>query len=125
MRSGLPTMLVQGGVVLGIWSGLAMGEEPPAPPPGYGACPLCVAPWARPGRTPADIGYYVGGGLPIRGEPNLAHEGTWGWDYQGWCLHRHVWLWWSHGQRSQGGTGAYQTDGPDLHSLHYLGHPEE
>lgn len=126
MRLGLSKLLVQGGMVLGIWSGLAVGQEPPAPPPpGYGAYPLCVAPWAQPGRTPAYVGYYVGGGLPKRGEPNCPDEGTWGWDYQGRCLRRRVWLWWSHGRRYQGGTGAYQTDGPDLHPLHHLGHSGE
>jgi hypothetical protein len=70
------------------------------------------------------VGYAVGGGCPYprHAEPPTAAEGTWGWDYQGW-LPRWVTLGWWHG-RYQGGTGAYQTDGPKLlHPADGAAHP--
>ena len=62
------------------------------------------------------IGYYVGGGAVNRhkAEPRDANDGTWGLDYSGWLIHRHVDLGWWHGRRYQGGPGAYKTDGPKL-----------
>jgi len=75
--------------------------------------PTCVRPHAMPSNSDHYCGYYVGGGLPCLGEGRYFAEGTWGWDYHGFCLHKHVALDWSHG-RYQGGTGAYKTDGPKL-----------
>jgi hypothetical protein len=54
----------------------------------------------------------VGGGSGCCGCPRRVEEGTWGRDYQGHFLHRHVWLNWNHGRCYQGGTGAYESDGP-------------
>lgn len=65
---------------------------------------------ARPSANRAYVGYFVGGGSPCRGSDLLAHQGTWGWDYQGWVWPRWIVLNWN--QRFQGGTGAYRTDGP-------------
>jgi hypothetical protein len=87
-----------------------------------GACGMCraghprhVHRWAMPSNTRRDGGYYVGGGLPVRGDARCAqHEGTWGWDYAGLLYTKRVALNWSHGSRHQGGTGAYKTDGPKL-----------
>ncbi|HEV2973168.1 MAG TPA: hypothetical protein VGY55_24590 [Pirellulales bacterium] len=76
--------------------------------------PQEVACRARPSDSSAFSGYYVGGGAPHRGEPRYFNEGTWGWDYFGFYFQRGVQLDWWHGQRSQGGPGAYQTDGPRL-----------
>jgi hypothetical protein len=78
--------------------------------------PLEQAPWARPSDTGRYVGYYVGGGSGSarKGEPPLADEGTWGWDYQGGLFKRRVILNWWHGRRTQGGVGAYETDGPVL-----------
>jgi hypothetical protein len=75
--------------------------------------------WLRP--VPSDtghyIGYYVGGGngRPHKAEARREDEGTWGWDYQGWLIPRRVFLGWWHGQKYQGGTGSYRTDGPHLY----------
>ena len=69
---------------------------------------------ARPSDTHSYTGYYVGGGAAVKGDPRGAEEGTWGWDYQGGWLKRKVALDWWHGRRAQGGTGAYQTDGPHV-----------
>ena len=59
-------------------------------------------------------GGYVGGGTRFHGCGRFAQEGTWGRDYCGWRLSHRPWLNWSHGRRSQGGSGAYKTDGPKL-----------
>jgi len=122
--------------------GVVQGQEPaPVPAPErsafdfthcWGGCragcnserragyPESIACYARPGDSPAYIGYYVGGGSACRGECRDRTEGTWGWDYQG-CLPRRVALLWTHGRRYQGGTGAYRVDGgppvPDLPAL--------
>jgi hypothetical protein len=112
-------ILVSAGLLLGLLAGAGRGDELP-PGSAYPSCRgpylLEIAPWARPGRTPAYVGYYVGGGAPCHctGEPRLPWEGTWGWDYCGYCFHRRVWLDWFHGRRYQGGIGSYQTDGPEL-----------
>ena len=79
---------------------------------------------AQPTNTCAYVGYYVGGGCPYGhfGEPRYPLDGTWGWDWTGWCFHRKVDLLWWHGRRYQGGTGAYKTDGPrPLERLHQAG----
>jgi hypothetical protein len=76
--------------------------------------PQVVAPYAKPSVTPAYVGYYVGGGSVCDGDPRYRWEGTWGWDYCGWHLHSVVALGWWHGRRYQGGTGAYQPNGPKL-----------
>jgi hypothetical protein len=79
-----------------------------------------VAPWAKPSDTGRYVGYEVGGGAPhlSRGEPPLPDDGTWGWDYQGLCLPSRIILDWWHGRKCQGGTGAYETDGPrPLHAI--------
>jgi hypothetical protein len=75
-----------------------------------------VAWWAVPSNNPHYIGYYAGGGAPLRrSEPRGPDDGTWGWDYRGWLISRRVTLGWWHGRRYQGGTGAYRTDGPHYH----------
>ncbi len=53
---------------------------------------------------------FVGGGTQFLGCGRLNHEGTWGSDYSGLIFRHGPWLRWSHGRRSQGGTGAYRTD---------------
>jgi hypothetical protein len=87
------------------------------PAPGCAAGPPPVAWWAVPGRTGAYRGDYVGGGSALGGEPRLAEEGTWGWDYEGCLLLRRVWLKWTHGRRCQGGEGAYKIDGPPVPNI--------
>jgi hypothetical protein len=89
-------------------AGLLVGAAHSDPPP--------VSCLAQPSNTPANVGYYVGGGCPCGrlGEPRYPLEGTWGWDWSGWCCRRKVDLLWWHGRRYQGGTGAYNTDGPKL-----------
>lgn len=74
-----------------------------------------VARHAKPTYGP-DYGYgWVGGGAPSwRGEPRRVNEGVWGRDYVGVLYLRRVWPNWWHGQRQQGGAGAYRTDGPRL-----------
>jgi hypothetical protein len=75
----------------------------------------CVAKRARPSDDHRYTGYYVGGGAASpHGDPRGVSEGTWGWDYQGGLLPRRVSLNWWHGRRTQGGTGAYKTDGPHV-----------
>ena len=72
---------------------------------------------ALPSDTGNYVGYQVGGGCsrPRQAEPGGPDEGTWGWDYSGWLIHRRVMSGWWHGRRDQGGSGAYQTDGPRLY----------
>ena len=74
-----------------------------------------VGRFAKPTYGP-DYNYgWVGGGAPSwRGQPRRANEGVWGRDYQGVVYLRRVWPNWWHGQREQGGAGAYRTDGPKL-----------
>jgi hypothetical protein len=79
-----------------------------------------ISPHAKPTYTPDYVSYYVGGGAHHSGEPRRVEEGTWGRDYRGLLLPRHVWLGWSHGRKYQGGTGAYDPDGhvvPDVIGL--------
>ncbi|SRR5579871_6824871 len=103
-------------------SAVSAGAQSPAV--GDGRCragdPENVAPWAHPSDTGRYTGYYVGGGSPRPRKADLPYpdEGTWGWDYVGGCIRRHVILGWWHDRRCQGGIGAYQTDGPKvLHPL--------
>jgi hypothetical protein len=78
-------------------------------------CPQSVAPWAHCSYNTAYDGYYVGGGAVHRGDgPWFPDEGTWGWDYFGRHLDRHVALGWWHGRRHQSGGGKYDTDGPKV-----------
>jgi hypothetical protein len=71
---------------------------------------------ARPSESPHDVGYYVGGGAPCRGDHRLPDEGTWGWDYGGCLIPSRVALLWSHGRHFHGGVGAYRTVGPTKHN---------
>jgi hypothetical protein len=68
---------------------------------------------AHPSDTGKYIGYKVGGGAASehKGEPPAPDEGTFGWDYGGYCIPSKVDLLWHHG-RYQGGVGSYRTDGP-------------
>jgi hypothetical protein len=96
------------------------GTPPPGCPrvfdnsPARTGDPLCVSHHARPTHLPAYVGYYVGGGSACGGCDRRIEEGTWGRDYEGVLLPRHVWLRWTHGGRYQGGTGAYDPDGPHV-----------
>lgn len=77
--------------------------------------PECVSRWAVSSNNNRYGGYYIGGGLPVRGEaPCLYHDGTWGWDYFGILFTKRIVLNWGHGLRHQGGSGVYKTDGPKL-----------
>jgi hypothetical protein len=91
-------------------------SDPPVveqPPARLRSGPPSIACWAHPSNTKAYCGYYVGGGsVGCRGQPRLATEGTWGWDYHGCWLPQRVFLQWWHGRCSQGGAGAYRVDGP-------------
>lgn len=73
--------------------------------------PECISSHARPSNGPGDVGYYVGGGAPFHGQPRMADEGTWGWDYAGLFFFHRIDLAWWHGARYQGGPGQYQPDG--------------
>ncbi len=101
------------GLLLSFYVVGAIFGDPPAP--SHGVIPLATP--TLPSERPGNVGYQVGGGtaLPHFGEPRRAEEGTWGWDYQGWLFPRRVISGWWHGRRDQGGTGAYQTDGPRLY----------
>jgi hypothetical protein len=77
--------------------------------------PQEISPWARNGDSGGFIGYYVGGAVSRRrGDGPYISEGTWGWDFQGKFIERRVNLLWWHGRRTQGGSGAYKTEGPVL-----------
>lgn len=76
--------------------------------------PQCISRHAAPSVTPSYSGYTVGGGSVFCGGPRCAEEGTWGWDYMGGHVPRHVFQRWTHGRRYQGGTGAYKVDGPEV-----------
>ena len=77
--------------------------------------PQCVSRFARPTESPHEEGYSIGGGARERsvasGERRVT-EGVWGTDYAGLIIPKHTHLRWWHGERYQGGTGSYQTDGP-------------
>ncbi len=82
--------------------------------------PECIARYAQPSNTPHYTGGYVGGGCAHGGEGRGPDDGSWGWDYCGWFVSHRPWLAWCHGRRCQGGTGAYNTDGPHVPDV--LGH---
>ena len=110
---GLPSISLV--VVLALAGGAAAQEVAPAHPIVESRPRLF---WrALPSDTGHYLGGYVGGGSghPRKAEPRRDEEGTWGWDYSGWLLPRRVILGWWHGQRDQGGTGAYRTDGAKVH----------
>jgi hypothetical protein len=102
------------------WCVKCMGTPPPGRPRAIphtderAGLPRCVSPHATPSRSPADLGYWVGGGAAHGGSAPCAGVGTWGWDDTG-GLHikRRVALRWTRG-RHQGGAGAYATDGPHV-----------
>jgi hypothetical protein len=111
-------------------AGLFFHHHQGTPPPGCprniahsherAGFPLLISPCAKPGTTPAYVNYYVGGGAGCFGCPRRVEEGTWGRDYQGHWFPRHVGLGWYHGRKSQGGSGAYESDGhpvPDVIGL--------
>jgi hypothetical protein len=98
-------------------SGIVWG----ATPEDYRACdfaragsPQCPRKITSPSNTRFYTGYYVGGGTPTRGAGRSPEEGTWGWDYSGIFFPKRIALNWTARGRSQGGTGAYTTDGPKL-----------
>jgi hypothetical protein len=127
--------LILGGLVYlaadrGAQAGLFFHHNEGTPPPGCPRAiehtheragnPLNLSPCAKPANTPAYVGYYVGGGTGCMGCPRRVEEGTWGRDYQGHWIPRHVGLQWSHGRLYQGGIGAYDSDGhpvPDVIGL--------
>ncbi len=94
------------------------GTPPPGPPRTFehtqarAGYPLAISGHAAPTRTPAYLGYYVGGGGGgfHAGDVRRVNEGTFGWDYQGFHLPRNVDLGWNHGRREQAGTGSYAPD---------------
>jgi hypothetical protein len=67
---------------------------------------------AQPSDDGHYVGYEVGGGSACPGDGPTVYDGTWGWDYSGLWLPARVVLDWFHGTQYQGGTGAYQVDGP-------------
>jgi hypothetical protein len=71
-------------------------------------CPQLISWFARPADTPNYLGYYVGGGAAVHGQPPCPDEGTWGWDYGGVIPKRVILQWW-HGAHAQGGGGSYAT----------------
>ena len=92
-----------------------------ASPDNYRACdfaragnPQCQRKITIPSNTRFYGGYYVGGGTPTRGAGRCIEDGTWGWDYSGILFPKRIALNWTAKGRSQGGTGAYKTDGPKL-----------
>jgi hypothetical protein len=99
-----------------LWGVLPAMADPPPPPP-WTLSLQPIAWWAVPSSNPGYIGYYVGGGCSrcLTAGPRYPDEGTWGWDFRGRLIPRHVDLGWWHGRRYQGGTGAYKTDGPQYH----------
>jgi hypothetical protein len=120
------TILVVGVLGRNLQAGLFFrreGTPPPGPPRMIphtmerAGCPYLISPHARPTRTPAYEGYYVGGGSTHGGDAPCPDEGTWGWDYVGNVIPRHVFNTWNHGRRYQTGYGKYQVDGPKLRYL--------
>jgi hypothetical protein len=135
MVRAIRLVLIVGGLACagagrGVEAGVFFHHHRGTPPPGCpryiehsherAGYPLLLSPCAKPAATPAYVGYYVGGGAGCMGCPRRVEEGTWGWDYQGHWIPRHVGLLWSHGRLYQGGTGAYEPDGhpvPDVIGL--------
>ena len=78
-------------------------------------CPQCVSRLAVPDNGPSYVGYFVGGGAWTCGACRyLRDQGTWGWDYQCHYLKPIVRLGWWAEPHSQGGTGSYAPDGPQI-----------
>jgi hypothetical protein len=78
-------------------------------PPRISHCAVCS-------DTGHYIGYYVGGACRCLGGPRAAHEGTWGWDYDGLVLPKAIVLRWCHCRGCQSGDGAYRVWGCNIHS---------
>ncbi len=72
-------------------------------------CPQCQQKISIPSNN-----HFYGGGTPTRGAGRCDDDGTWGWDYAGILFTKRIALNWTAKGRSQGGTGAYKTDGPKL-----------
>ena len=92
------------------------------PPDQRAGRPKCISPLARPTESPHEKGYFIGGGARERSRGSCERgeqEGVWGTDYTGIIIPKHVDLRWWHGQRAQGGAGAYQTDGPRVLRQHH------
>jgi len=79
-------------------------------------CPNTIAWWAIPSDCKGFTVSLVGGGCPCpqKADPPRPDEGTWGWDFLGRFFKSNVLLGWWHERRYQGGSGAYQTEGPTL-----------
>ncbi len=118
LLGGLAWVACDHAVVAGPWFHHHKGTPPPGCPrwientEARAGWPHCLSTHARPTYTPDYICYYVGGGSACGGCPRRVEEGTWGRDYLGCWLPRHVMLRWTHGHLYQGGTGAYDPDGP-------------
>jgi hypothetical protein len=89
--------------------------------------PRQVSKRAKPGRTHAYTGGYVGGGMlaifPRKPDGReVRYDGTWGWDYVGFGRRPgRVFLDWWHDRPKQPQPGPYKTDGPhvpDVIALH-------
>ena len=104
--STLPTILA---ILLLLMASLCQAGD--CDPHARAGQPTRVACYAQPSESRHYIPYRVGGGAVVCGQPPFSHEGTWGWDYQG-LLPRRIRLGWWHGRCTQGGSGAYHTDGP-------------
>ncbi len=76
--------------------------------------PFCIGRFAMPSTDSFHQVGYVGGGTLFGGSGRRSNEGTFGMDYSGFLFSRKTWLKWSHGERSQGGAGRYETEGPRL-----------
>ena len=75
--------------------------------------PQYVSPLATESFNRRYSGDSIGGGQAFGGQGRCANEGTWGWDYTPFRpMSRRFFLGYSHGRRSQGGTGAYNAEGP-------------
>lgn len=72
--------------------------------------PGAISRWAKPSYDKKYSCGFVGGGAAFGGRGHCPSEGVWGLDYRGHLPGRRIWLGWT-GGRSQGGLGAYQTDG--------------
>lgn len=72
--------------------------------------PGAIARWAKPSYDTKYSCGFVGGGAAFGGRGRCPSEGVWGLDYRGHLPGRRIWLGWT-GGRTQGGLGAYQTDG--------------
>lgn len=72
--------------------------------------PRAISRWAKPSYDTKYSCGFVGGGAAFGGRGHCPSEGVWGLDYRGHLPGRRIWLGWT-GGRSQGGLGAYQTDG--------------